>query len=627
MNRKLLAALLLAVAPSICLAAYVPPLGIPAPPFGIDQVAPNTATKCPQWPTGATTDCYYVDSTHGSATDTANTYGYPNKPRASIPEVTYNAGAYVEVHGGPYTGGGQIIFTCNGASDNICWIRGVPGVFPTITGETIPKGAYIIMENLAFSTNTGILGFRVHSGSSLHHAAIRNSTFTGSGVAAGNNSAISMFGALGNRFHNLVVDNVIIHNYGNSDPASAENDFHGIGPSINVDNAWILRSTIYNMGGDGVQVGTASTADENRVNRVYIGSNTSYSNRENAVDIKESDNVIVSSNNGYGFTTTSTSAGEGIVIHDTAKDVWIFNNIVHDSVTGIISTGSTNTYFFGNVIYNMSGSGIDYRGGGVLGVYNNTIDNCVKGIRGDSAVVAKNNIISNSSSYHYEIATSGLRASSAFDYSIIYDNTGRINWGDGVSRTVADFKATFSGQGAGDQESNPLFGNQIAHDYTIPVSSPAADNGTTPTPYQTFYDLYGISIQTDIAGTSRPQSPVWDIGAYEYNSNQPAPDNTAPTVPTNLSASGTSYTTMGLTWTASSDAVGVTGYRILRDGSEVNTSTTTSFTDSGLTVNMTYSYTVQAYDAMSNYSSATAASLGTTWAYPVNRGSGTGSWR
>ncbi len=90
-------------------------------------------------------------------------------------------------------------------------------------------------------------------------------------------------------------------------------------------------------------------------------------------------------------------------------------------------------------------------------------------------------------------------------------------------------------------------------------------------------------------------------------------DLTAPTVPTNVAAAGASATSVNVTWTASTDNVGVTGYRIFRDGVAVGTSATTSFTDTGLTQLTTYSYTVTAYDAMGNESAQSAAANGTTW--------------
>ena len=90
-------------------------------------------------------------------------------------------------------------------------------------------------------------------------------------------------------------------------------------------------------------------------------------------------------------------------------------------------------------------------------------------------------------------------------------------------------------------------------------------------------------------------------------------DLTAPTVPSNLAATAASATSVSLTWTASTDNVGVTGYRIFRNGVAVGTSATASYTDSGLTQLTTYTYKVAAYDAMGNESAQSSSAQATTW--------------
>lgn len=90
-------------------------------------------------------------------------------------------------------------------------------------------------------------------------------------------------------------------------------------------------------------------------------------------------------------------------------------------------------------------------------------------------------------------------------------------------------------------------------------------------------------------------------------------DTTAPTIPTNLTASSITTTSATVSWTASTDNVGVTAYKIFRNGTQVGTSTSTSYGLTGLTAGTTYSITVQAYDAAGNSSaSSTALSLTTT---------------
>ncbi|GIG20289.1 hypothetical protein Cch01nite_10130 [Cellulomonas chitinilytica] len=96
------------------------------------------------------------------------------------------------------------------------------------------------------------------------------------------------------------------------------------------------------------------------------------------------------------------------------------------------------------------------------------------------------------------------------------------------------------------------------------------------------------------------------------DSNPPPVDTTAPSAPTGLTAGTPTATTVPLSWTASTDNVGVTGYDIYRGTTLVGSSTTTSYTATGLTASTTYSFTVKAKDAAGNVSSASAAVSATT---------------
>ncbi len=92
----------------------------------------------------------------------------------------------------------------------------------------------------------------------------------------------------------------------------------------------------------------------------------------------------------------------------------------------------------------------------------------------------------------------------------------------------------------------------------------------------------------------------------------PTPDTTAPTVPTNLSGTVVSSSQINLSWTASTDNVGVTSYIVSRNGTQVGTPTTTSFSDIGLSASTTYVYTVSAADGAGNTSSpSTSAGVAT----------------
>ncbi|WP_433040671.1 RICIN domain-containing protein [Dactylosporangium sp. CS-033363] len=81
-------------------------------------------------------------------------------------------------------------------------------------------------------------------------------------------------------------------------------------------------------------------------------------------------------------------------------------------------------------------------------------------------------------------------------------------------------------------------------------------------------------------------------------------DTTPPSAPGNLTASGTTATSTNLSWAASTDNVGVTGYSVSRNGTQIATTASTSYTATGLSASTAYSFTVRAFDAAGNVSAA-----------------------
>ncbi len=98
------------------------------------------------------------------------------------------------------------------------------------------------------------------------------------------------------------------------------------------------------------------------------------------------------------------------------------------------------------------------------------------------------------------------------------------------------------------------------------------------------------------------------------------PDTTPPSTPTSLTSSSVSQTGLRLSWNASTDDKAVTGYEIFRNGTRIATSTTNSYTVSGLTASTTYSFYVKAYDAVPNISpSSNTIQVTTLASTPVTR--------
>ena len=98
-------------------------------------------------------------------------------------------------------------------------------------------------------------------------------------------------------------------------------------------------------------------------------------------------------------------------------------------------------------------------------------------------------------------------------------------------------------------------------------------------------------------------------------------DSVPPTAPTGLAAAAQSSSRIDLSWRAASDAgSGLAGYNVLRDGRSIASTTSIAYSDTGLTANTLYTYTVTAFDRMSpnrNESTQSAAASATTQTAPT----------
>ena len=95
-------------------------------------------------------------------------------------------------------------------------------------------------------------------------------------------------------------------------------------------------------------------------------------------------------------------------------------------------------------------------------------------------------------------------------------------------------------------------------------------------------------------------------------------DTSAPTAPTNLTASNVLETSATLSWTASTDNVGVVGYNVYNGSTNTGTTTTTSINITGLSASTLYTFTVTAVDAAGN------ESVGDTVTFTTDAGASTG---
>ena len=524
--------------------AYTPPIGIPDPGMWgathpIDGVAPSTATKCSGWPTAQAAGCYYIDNTSPQATDTSNSYGYPDKPRLTIP-TTYPAGSYVELHGGPYTG--TVALTLQGTVDNPIWFRGTVAAMPTITGSMTISGAYGIFENLDF--NGGNSGCITLIGLTTNNIGIRNSKFR-------NRTWINNTSGIGTSpTQNGIIKDIVIYNNEftelGDDPTTwdtLDHDFHGVAPSLwgrtaptEVHHIWILNNTFSRVGGNGVQVIAGQTFDlYTQLHHIYIGKNVGHSNRQSSFWSKMASDVIMSQNTAYDGRNHGAQPGGGIGYQYNPHNLWIIFNNIYDCTHGIrqSDSGTTetehNVYIIGNLIHDITMEGTDvtnqYKEGQGISLWqglqnryvvNNTIYNSHGGINsvqlGDAELYG-NIIYGISSTDDYHITTLNNTSRLLFSHNF-YGGTGRVSWNGyhytGVSAIIAG-----TGQGANSYEGNPLFVSPLTNDFRVATYSPAIGMSSKHSSYDTFQTLYGLNIAVDYNGRSRP-SGAWTAGAFEY---------------------------------------------------------------------------------------------------------------
>jgi chitodextrinase len=136
------------------------------------------------------------------------------------------------------------------------------------------------------------------------------------------------------------------------------------------------------------------------------------------------------------------------------------------------------------------------------------------------------------------------------------------------------------------------------------------------------YSDTGVSPSTTYTYTVVARDGVGNVSGLsnEASATTPAaPDTQPPTVPTGLTATVISSTEINLSWTASTDNVGVTGYNIYRNGTQIGTTAGTSYQSTGLKAFTSYTYRVAAYDGEGNKSAKSVEVTKTTQPVPSTK--------
>ncbi len=485
-------------------AAWTPPLGVPPPPFGIVEQA-GTAT-------------HYVDNTNPAATDSGNPRGTRGSPRATVPS-SLDAGSVVEVRGGPYTVS-RTMWEARGSAAAPVFIKGVGSpVFTGREGQIIVGGSYLVVEGLVLDQ----VRLRMEPGSiklAIRSNEIRNYP----------DGPSAMIGATG------VTDTVVIGNHVHhcGDLRSREEmDIIGVVVDDGSENVWVVDNHIHDIAGDSVRVGDNPPAPEPWTRFVYIGRNDFHHNQENALDVKQSRDIVVSQNKMHGLRRPASGSDDGtaLVIHYDPERVWILANQVYDSSNGIRSTGAQDgLYVIGNVVWDIKhepGDEYDPRSmGGVQAIrasatpdfyaINNTVYRCDAGISYPTGTHGEivNNIVAalNEPSHHVAV---GNRASANVVRNNVFDASARVKFGSTSVRDCGDARASFPNQVDRCINADPRFVDAARLDLHLGPGSPALDAGIDHPAFDRYRQLYGVDIRKDLDGRARPQGRSIDVGAYE----------------------------------------------------------------------------------------------------------------
>ncbi len=195
---------------------------------------------------------------------------------------------------------------------------------------------------------------------------------------------------------------------------------------------------------------------------------------------------------------------------------------------------------------------------------------------------------------------------------------------------VEDYTVVIEGSGPDTQA--PSAPTSLSASNTTTTTTDLNWNTSTDNVGVTGYDVYqGASVIASVSSTSYQVTGLSPSTSYafsviakdaagnESNASNTAnvttldpPDTQAPSAPASLSASNTTQTTTDLSWNASTDNVGVTGYDVYQGAIVIATVSSTSYQVTGLSPSTNYTFSVTAKDATGNESNASNTANVTT---------------
>ena len=471
-------------------AQWTPPVGVPAPAFGVTEVAPSAPRP---W-TAAVRGFYAIDEAKGS--DDKNPYGTPARPRRTIPNmlpagaVVTVRGKYARAHSSPNT------IEAQGTAAAPVFIKG--GNF---TGISELSGSYVIVEG---GSGVGWVIRDTRAAGATHHVVIRDTELAGGGVGIGP--------YMGGEVHDIVVLRTSMHDVGDMN-VKTDVDSHCVTVGVS-HHVWILDSTFTRCSGDGVQVNGGRNGP--RLHHVYIARNVATHNRQSGFWAKQSADVVMSSNVVSNMRPGTGGPGNCLGAQYGAARVVFVNNRVSDCEFGIgvwsYDEGAPGgALIAGNVITNIhhttsdNAAGNPWAGGAAIFaaggieriIVNNTIvdvDGGIQAPQSPGTLNAANNIIARVK--RAAMAFDGEGAPKVESTYTLYDSMPAVMAG-GVPAVVERGRLT-EGHNV---IAAPRFVNAAAGDFRLEPGSPGIKAGAAIPLSDAYRAIHGVPLGLDLTGT------------------------------------------------------------------------------------------------------------------------------
>ena len=436
---------------------------------------------------------------------------------------------------------------------------------------------------------------------------------------------------------------------------------YSLSVTVNYVETFAINIREYYVRIEGLQVGFSDTGGYSHTGAIgYPVTPNSH-----AQDVRISNNIL---RRGSG-----TNAGYGIYINEYTSEAKIWNNIIYNFTTAGIAINSKNSsyqsYIYNNTIFN-NPIGIRLQDVNSRATAKNNLLhlNTLAATGTFNAGTDYNS--TNLSSMGYTVTGGGNthdRLSQTFsfidesnkDFHLVPSDVGALDYGANLSAdSLIAFENDIDGEnrvapwdiGADEYVAAADITPPTVTAFTIPetsasltvsISSFTATDNTAVTGY-----LVNESSSAPLSGdvgwvSSAPADYIFSTqgskilyawakdaagnvsGSVNDSVVITLPDTTSPTIPSSLTATAVSSSQINLSWSASTDSggSGLVGYVIYRCTtascvaiSQIDVSTTTSYTDLGLLSGTVYGYRLRAYDKVLNYSNYSSTSEATTQA-------------